>query len=191
MSEAVQSSRFKNDWAWVLPTSSAPYTRLEMNTSPFTFDYSMSCPLDERVLRKESFPFPDTPYADSQPIHNPPASSFSPALSSSARSWSTGSTAMTSPGLPPSYAQSAPFGPACNCFQTTINTLSTMQQLAESAHTAFDVALNYSKEAVALCSSTIRCKCAGESSIVLLIGSLIAKIISVYERPCEAVRSTL
>jgi hypothetical protein len=66
-----------------------------------------------------------------------------------------------------------------------------MQQLAESAHTAFDVALNYSKEAVALCSSTIRCKCAGESSIVLLIGSLIAKIISVYERPCEAVRSTL
>jgi len=96
---------------------------------------------------------------------------------------------MTSPG-PSSCLQLSSFVPACNCFQTTVKTLSTMQQLADSAHTAFDVALNHGKEAVAFCTSTLRCRCAGESSLILLVGFLIAKIISVYERPCGAVRSS-
>jgi hypothetical protein len=183
-SEAVESY-FQNNWTWDVP----PLSALPDHLSPFMLDYTVSCPLDEKILREESFPFPDMSFGNSQLEHKPQTSSFSPALSSSARSWSTASTSMTSPD-PPTYAQLVPFIPACNCFQTTINTLSTMQQLAASPNTAFDVALNHSKEAVALCSSTLSCICARESSVVLLIGSLIAKIISVYERPCGAVRST-
>jgi hypothetical protein len=88
----------------------------------------------------------------------------------------------------PSHTQNMPTSlfASCSCFRTTILTLSTLQQLSESSHTSFDVALVHNKEAVALCLSTLKCNCASDSTVVLLVASLLAKIINIYQRPCGA-----
>jgi hypothetical protein len=164
-----------------------------METPSSMFRYDMPCQLDDYVSTQDPYhPFqiPDLAYADSKFVDVSQISSLSPALSSSTLSWATCSTAMTSPSQSSrSQSLSSPPFQTCNCFQTIMPMLSTMQQLSEPRHTNFEVALNHSREAVALSLSTLKCRCARESSVVLLVGSLIAKIISCYERHCGAVRN--
>lgn len=157
------------------------------------FKSDVPCQLNEYAFTQDQyhpFPIPDLAYADAKLVDYSQIPNHSPALSSSTLSYSAESSA-TASSCHSNRSQSLssqPFQP-CNCFQTMILTLSKMQQFSESAHLGAEVALNYNAEALHLCMSTLQCVCARESSTVLLVGSLIAKIISLYDMHCVAVRS--
>jgi hypothetical protein len=165
------------DWNMDLSASTTPYSPLEMDLCPSMFEYDLPFPLDGGYPNNSGYftqddtfpPMPDLSFSDTHNVH--PASITTNA-----------STTNPSPVLSDSVLSLGP-----SCFRTTILTLSTLQQLSESSHTSFDVALVHNKEAVALCMSTLNCQCASDSTIVLLVASLIAKIINIYQRPCGAV----
>lgn len=191
--ESVDPSHFQHDWALGSPDSSSPYASIEMDMPPSMFEYEMPSRLDDYLLTQEPFPISHmaTFSATSQSIDFAALSPSPPALSSSLLSMSAGSTAVTSPTSESSRLQSVSLDlfPVCSCYSSAIRMLHTLQQLSESMRTSFDVALNRNKEAVALCMATLKCQCAAESCVILLVGSLIAKIISIYERPCAVWKS--
>jgi hypothetical protein len=169
-----------------------PYSPLEMDHCPSMFEYDMSFPLDGYqgngfFSNEEGFPpMPDLSFSDRQ--HERPASvttnasttNTSPVMSDSVLSIPTDIPQTSHPQKLPSTTKFA----SCICFRTIVFTLSTLQQLSESSHTSLDVALVHNKEPVSLCLSILRCNCAFDSTIVLLVSSLLAKIIDIYQRPC-------
>ncbi|KAG9248817.1 hypothetical protein BJ878DRAFT_288653 [Calycina marina] len=185
------------DWNMDL-TATASYSSLDMDVCPSIFEYDMPFPLEgyqSNVFPKEDIysgddiflPMADLTYPEH--IHkastatNTSTSHTSPAMSDSLfLSLSTGMAR-------PSHTQQTPnslFTSCSSCFRGTVLTLSTLQQLSDSTHISFDVALVHNKEAVALCLATLKCSCAADSTVVLLVASLLAKIIHIYERPCGA-----
>jgi hypothetical protein len=192
------------DWNMDLSTSTTPYSPLEMDLCPSMFEYDLPFPLDGGYPNNGGYfaqddtfpPMPDLSFSDTHNVHpasittNASTTNPSPVLSDSALSM--GPTQLIRPSHPPhSHSMPSTLFASCSCFRTTILTLSTLQQLSESSHTSFDVALVHNKEAVALCMSTLNCQCASDSTIVLLVASLIAKIINIYQRPCGAVSNTV
>jgi len=180
------------DWNMDLSTSTTPYSPLDMDgVCPSVFEYDMPFPLegyqgniftnDDNFLPMTDFTFPDHIHSSSAATNTSTCNTSPPISDSLLLSISTGM-------VRPSHTQNMPTSSlfACSCFRTTILTLSTLQQLSESSHTTFDVALVHNKEAVALCLNTLKCSCATDSTIVLLVASLLAKIIHIYERPCGA-----
>jgi len=156
------------------------------------FRYDMPCQLDEYTSTQDayhSFPIPDLTYADSKVVGFSQISDLSPALSSSTLPWSKASTAITGSNQSSrSQSLSSSAFQTCNCFQAIVHMLSTIQQLSESTNTSSELAFSHNIEAVALCLSALKCRCAQESSLILLVSSLIARIVSFYERYHEAVR---
>lgn len=181
------------DWNMDLG-STVPYSPLDMDLCPSMFEYDMPFPLEGYqntgyFSNDDTFPpMPDLSFSETNHVHassiTTNASTTNPSPVMSDLSLSTLSTSM----LRPTHTQNMPstLFASCSCFRTTILTLSTLQQLSESSHTSFDVALVHNKEAVALCLSTLKCSCASDSSIVLLVASLLSKIINIYQRPCGA-----
>jgi hypothetical protein len=195
-----------SDWNMDLPSATS-YSPLDMDMLPSMFEYDLPFPLESGFSSHGGYfdnadPFasmPDLSFSDTHNVHpasittNASTTNPSPVLSDSVLS--LGPTQMVRPSHPVhshSHSHSMPstLFASCSCFRTTILTLSTLQQLSESSHTSFDVALVHNKEAVALCLNTLSCQCASDSTIVLLVASLIAKIINIYQRPCGAVSST-
>ena len=180
------------DWNMDLSATTTPYSPLDMDgVCPSMFEYDMPFPLegyqgniftnDDTFLPLADLTFPDHTQSASTAT-NTSTCDTSPVMSDSLLlSLSTGM-------VRPSHTQNMPTSlfASCSCFRTTILTLSTLQQLSESSHTTFDVALVHNKEAVALCLDTLKCSCASDSTVILLVVSLLAKTIHIYERPCGA-----
>lgn len=180
---------FQDSWNWELSTSTPPYTANDAHTPLPMFGYAMPSQSNGYVSIEEPVSRPDLAYTDPLLGDFPPASNSSPALSpsdlSSTPAMPIPSQSSCSQSLPTTQLQ------ACACFQTLIMMLSTLQQLSGSIHTSFDETLAYNREAVLLCLSTLRCKCARENNVILLTGSLIAKTSSAFEKGCENVSSNL
>ena len=188
------------DWNMDLSTSTAPYSPLDMDICPSMFEYDLPFPLDSGYPNNGGYfsqddtfpPLPDLSFSDTKNVHpasittNNSTTNPSPVMSDSALSMGPNQF-IRNTHAQHSVIPNALFA-SCSCFRTTILTLSTLQQLSESSHTSFDVALVHNKEAVALCMSTLKCQCSSDSTIVLLVASLLAKIINIYQRPCGAVR---
>jgi hypothetical protein len=87
----------------------------------------------------------------------------------------------------PSHSPSISIKPSvCHCFRTVLTTLSNLQIFSSSQCHTFDVALARNKEAVTLCHASLRCICPGDTTLLLLICSLIEKILSIYQTSCSA-----
>ena len=180
------------DWNMDLSANTAPYSPLDMDgVCPSMFEYDMPFPLDgyqgniftndDTFIPMAGLTFPDHIHSSSTAT-NISTCNTSPVMSDSLLlSLSTGMVC-------PSNTQNMPTSlfASCSCFRTTILTLSTLQQLSESSHTTFDVALVHNKEAVTLCLNTLKCSCSSDSTIVLLVATLLAKTIHIYDRPCGA-----
>lgn len=173
--------------------SATTYSPPEMDPCPSMFEYDMPFSLDcyqgnNYFMNDDTFsPMLDLASSDIQHGHsaakttNTSTMSPSPVMSDS--------VLLLPPAMVhPIHSQSihSRVFASCNCFRATILTLSTLQQLSESPHTSFDVALVHNKEAIALSLSTLECNCASDSIVILLVASLLAKIINIYQRPCGA-----
>lgn len=178
------------DWNMDIGTTS-PYSPIEMDICPSMFEYDMPFPIEGYqnngfMSNDDAFPLmPDLSFSDSPHRHTASVTTTntSPLLSESLLPLPI--TMVRSDNKHEIPSPTSIFA-SCSCFRTTILTLSTLQQLSESSHTSFDVALVHNKEAVALCLSTLKCSCAADSTIVLLVASLLAKTIDIYQRPCGA-----
>ncbi|MCJ1310687.1 hypothetical protein MMC25_004353 [Agyrium rufum] len=91
-----------------------------------------------------------------------------------------------SPLSMPTSAPSSSFTPTCHCFRTVFLTLGTLQNLCDSPFTAFDVALAWNKEAMALCSMIFQCNCTSDITFVMMFTALMAKIVTVYRLCCKS-----
>lgn len=162
---------------------------LELDLCPPIFEYDTHFPLDGYqgigYLDDIFHPVPDLAFSNAG-MHSHPASTRTNVSTTSDPSPIMSPSMMFSPPemLSPSHVHSIPTSlfSSCNCFRSTILTLSTLQQLEESAHTSLDSILGHNKEATALCSSTLHCGCASDSAMTLLVAALLAKIIRLYQR---------
>jgi len=184
-------SPLSTDWNMDLSTS-IPYSPLDIDgICPSMFECDMPFPLEgyhesiftnhDAFLPMVDLTFPNHIQSSSTTTNTSTCDTSSMMSDSLLLSLSTGMVC-------PSHTQNRPTSSltSCGCFPTTILTLSTLQQLSESPHTTFDVALVHNKEAVSSCLNTLKCGCASDSTVVLLVASLLAKIIQIYERPCGA-----
>jgi hypothetical protein len=166
--------------AETIPYSPPP---LGMETYPSTFNFDVPFPLENFeangtfLSSYDAFQsLPDLAFSD---LPNISSVSMTPkALPVISDSMLPFSTPIVHPGI---QSPHTPASLPCSCFGTVTLRLSTLKQLSESSLTGFEMALVHNKEAVALCISTFKCRCASDSTIVLLVSSLLSLVIDIYQ----------
>ena len=61
-----------------------------------------------------------------------------------------------------------------------MHALHTLQRQTNTDTTTLDIVLATSKEAVGWCDAVLRCACASDSTVIMLLGALVGKILTLY-----------